>query len=42
VVSRSNTESEYMVVKNLTLELVWIIDLLTEIDFSQSVSCDYI
>jgi len=34
VVSRSNAESEYRAMANVTLKLIWIKDLLTEIGFS--------
>jgi len=34
VISRSTAESEYMAMANVTLKLIWIKDLLTEIDFS--------
>jgi len=32
--SRSSTELEYHAMTNVTCELVWVINLLTELDFS--------
>jgi len=34
VVSRSSAESEYRAIVNVTCELVWVTDLLTELGFA--------
>ena len=34
MLSRSSVESEYRVMANKTCELVWVRDLLTELDFT--------
>ena len=38
MVSRSSTESEYSAMANVTLELIWLRDILTEIGFSPEYS----